>query len=245
MSEALTFARMIKYIEGYSFDDFFTSENVDGFLHYLYYNCKDFSSGKAKCYYGASKCVIISDDLPYVIKIPFNGFWDWEEKQDIPFFGAACDDGWDYCEAEENRFHLAEEFHFQKYLAKTEFVHITKNGIRIYTQPKCISGLRRIKPGTLKFYKTIESKYQENRKEKTTIPIYDINWVITFVNLYGYEELERFFDFLIENDWDDDLSSDNVGYINDKPVLIDYCGYWEQFLQSIWREQHGGYEDTL
>ena len=235
----LTFARMIKYIEGYPFEDYFTYDNVGDFIHYLYDNCEEFLKGTAKCYHGCSKCVIVIKDCSYVIKIPFNGFWDDIDRKNIPFYGASCDNGWDYCEAEENRFKEAKQFHFEKYFAETKFVYLTKNGIRIYIQDKCspiLKSYRRNKENADE-YRKIERKYSS--RTHNWISIEEPTWIVTFVKLYGYEELERFLDFLSESEWDDDLTADNIGYRNNEPVLIDYCSFWDQFLYEIWRQQHG------
>ena len=39
--------------------------------------------------------------------------------------------------------------------------------------------------------------------------------------------LVNFINFIQEKNWDDDLRDENIGYINNRPVLIDYSGFLE------------------
>ena len=47
-----------------------------------------------------------------------------------------------------------------------------------------------------------------------------------FVQYYGIEFCKKLTTFLQEN-YINDIRLDNCGMINGRPVLIDYCGYWE------------------
>ena len=40
------------------------------------------------------------------------------------------------------------------------------------------------------------------------------------------KEVEQFFDFLIDTEIND-LCTRNIGFIGDKPVLMDYAGWYE------------------
>ena len=40
------------------------------------------------------------------------------------------------------------------------------------------------------------------------------------------KEVEQFFDFLMDEDIND-LCARNIGFIGDKPVLMDYAGWYE------------------
>ena len=53
------------------------------------------------------------------------------------------------------------------------------------------------------------------------------------VERQGLLRTTDFFNYLIENGWDNDLHSGNVGFINNNPVLIDYSGY---IYQNGWEE---------
>lgn len=224
MQNSLSFAKLVKYIEGYSFDEFFNSSTVDDFIDYLYENSEEYQMGEWRCAYGATKLVIIMEKEDFVFKIPFNSEWDSWKGDYAFFYGAPATSTWDYCEAEEERYDFAEECGFSKYLAKTNIVYSTKNGVRIYIQPKC----------------SVHSKHKTTSKRsskvfskwfKRCLPIDDTQWLNTFIDYYGAYKLKQFLTFLLNEEWDDDLGSRNIGYtIEGKPVLIDYSSYMEQYI---------------
>lgn len=224
MQNCLSFAKLVKYIEGYSFDEFFNASNVDNFIDYLYENSEEYQMGEWRCVYGATKLVIIMEKEDFVFKIPFNSEWDGWKKDYVFFYGAPATSTWDYCEAEEERYDFAEEYGFSKYLAKTNIVYNTKNGIRIYIQPKCFIYSK---------YKTTSKRSSKvfSRWFKNNLPIDDAQWLNTFIDCYGAYKLKQFLTFLLNENWDDDLGSRNIGYtIEGKPVLIDYSSYMEQCI---------------
>ena len=68
-------------------------------------------------------------------------------------------------------------------------------------------------------------------KDKGSLPIDDTKWLNTFIDCYGAYKLKQFLQFLENEDWDDDLSHNNIGYTKEgKPVLIDYSSYMEQWI---------------
>lgn len=224
MKNSLSFVKLVKYIEGYSFGEFFNDNNVDDFIDYLYENSEEYQMGEWRCAYGATKLVIIMEKEDFVFKIPFNSEWDSWKGDYAFFYGAPATSTWDYCEAEEERYDFAEECGFSKYLAKTNIVYSTKNGVRIYIQPKC----------------SVHSKHKTTSKRsskvfskwfKCCLPIDDTQWLNTFIDYYGAYKLKQFLTFLLNEEWDDDLGSRNIGYtIEGKPVLIDYSSYMEQCI---------------
>lgn len=224
MQNSLSFVKLVKYIENYKFGEFFNDWNADDFVDYFYEASEEYREGKWHCEYGATKMVIIMDNEDIIFKIPFNSTWDFDTKQFEFFYGAPCPSTWDYCEAEEDRYNFAEDNGFSKYLAKTSMVHKTKNGVRIYIQPKCKTDSHH-KTTSKRTYRTFSNWY------KNTLPIDDIKWLNTFIDCYGAYKLKLFFNFLSNEGWDDDLRHDNIGYtIEGKPVLIDYSSYWEQHI---------------
>ena len=88
MQNCLSFAKLVKYIENYSFDEFFNSGTVDDFIDYLYENSEEYQMGEWRCTYGATKLVIIMEKEDFVFKIPFNSEWD-SGKGDYAFFCGA------------------------------------------------------------------------------------------------------------------------------------------------------------
>ena len=222
MRNCLSFAKLVKYIENYSFDEFFNSNTVDNFIDYLYENSEEYQMGEWRCTYGATKLVIIMEKEDFVFKIPFNSEWDSWNRDYTFFCGAPATSTWDYCEAEEERYDFAEEYGFSEYLAKTNIVYSTKNGIRIYIQPKCFVHSKH--KTTSKRNRRVFSKWF-----KHGLPIDDTQWLNTFIDYYGAYRLKQFLTFLLNEEWDDDLGSRNIGYtIEGKPVLIDYSSYMEQ-----------------
>ena len=224
MRNCLSFAKLVKYIENYSFDEFFNSNTVDNFIDYLYENSEEYQMGEWRCTYGATKLVIIMEKEDFVFKIPFNSEWDSWNRDYTFFCGAPATSTWDYCEAEEERYNFAEEYGFSEYLAKTNIVYSTKNGIRIYIQPKC--SVHSKHKTTSKRNRRVFSKWF-----KHGLPIDDTQWLNTFIDYYGAYRLKQFLTFLLNEEWDDDLGSRNIGYtIEGKPVLIDYSSYMEQCI---------------
>ena len=224
MRNCLSFAKLVKYIENYSFDEFFNSNTVDNFIDYLYENSEEYQMGEWRCTYGATKLVIIMEKEDFVFKIPFNSEWDSWNRDYTFFCGAPATSTWDYCEAEEERYDFAEEYGFSEYLAKTNIVYSTKNGIRIYIQPKCFVHSKH--KTTSKRNRRVFSKWF-----KHGLPIDDTQWLNTFIDYYGAYKLKQFLTFLLNEEWDDDLGSRNIGYtIEGKPVLIDYSSYMEQSI---------------
>lgn len=224
MQNSLSFVKLVKYIENYSFDEFFNDNTVDDFIDYFYEASEEYKEGKWHCRYGATKLVIIMDDENIVFKIPFNSEWRNREEGYVFFCGAPATSTWDYCEAEEERYDFAEESGFSKYLAKTNIVYNTKNGVRIYIQPKCF--VHSNHKTTSKRNKRVFRKWF-----KDCLPVDDTQWLNTFIDCYGAYKLKQFLTFLLNEEWDDDLGSRNIGYtIEGKPVLIDYSSYMEQYI---------------
>lgn len=76
---------------------------------------------------GATKGVLIFEQLGFVIKIPFcrnseDCYYNsaYGEYECCYFTGADTDNGWDYCEAEANKYERAEEEGLAQCFAKTK-----------------------------------------------------------------------------------------------------------------------------
>ena len=196
--------------------DFYEEKN-DLFIEYI----------KDTFYYdnGASKFVLIpkDPDADFVIKIPYNGslhgddFWEeycWAEND--------ADRPWDYCATEVYRFFIAKEHGLAECFAETKFLDFI-NDYPIYIQERCVPLSTNLD----------RSKHSLKEKTKTLslcgekLDFINLNWLTDFRLYYGEDIFVDFVNFVSENGWDDDLRSDNIGYINDRPVLIDYSGFWE------------------
>lgn len=224
MRNSLSFVKLVKYIEGYSFGEFFNDDNAGLFIDYLHEVSEECQKSEWRCEYGATKLVIIMNDEDIVFKIPFNSTWDYNEHEYVFFYGAPSISTWDYCEAEEERYNIAEENGFANYVAKTSMVYSTKNGVRIYTQPKCYeySKKKRTSRKRLEVFK---------KWTKFNLPILESSWLNSFIDYYGAYKLKKFLKFLIDEEWDDDLNGPNIGYTSTgEPILIDYSSYMEQHI---------------
>lgn len=168
---------------------------------------------------GASKFVLIPESLDFVIKVPFTGMLTMSGYYEQYKYAEGYYP-WDYCGSEESRYIQAVEDGYGKFFAKTEQI-IEKDGFPIYIQEKCI-------PLTLSFSRKHYSK-EEKRKtwELTNFSYIDIDWLTECRTLYGDEVIKDFVDYLDFNLWNDDLRMENIGYLNGKPVLIDYSSFGE------------------
>jgi hypothetical protein len=185
--------------------------------------------------YGASKFVIIPKDKKkdYVIKIPYTGSYynnlsedegyiENDEEEYIEYYGAEDSKNfWDYCECEVNRYKITKKVGLSSCFAKTELLGYINN-YPIYIQEKCIT------------FKSCKHNHKHTKKEKSiTVSTYDghcninKNLLTDFRLYYGETKLLKFINFIRDFGWDDDLRNDNIGYIGNRPVLIDYSGFSE------------------
>lgn len=182
---------------------------------------------------GATKLVIIPSysDMNFVIKIPFSGgmyeTYDDEEfycgESYRPFnYGNNIEGNWDYCAVEAERYLEAERHGLAQYFAKTELIGYV-NDYPVYIQPKCMT----MRAAAITHTHSVDENTATIKKTNHYIPI-NVDWLTDFRLCYGDEELIHFLDFIKQHGWDDDLRNDNIGYYNNKPVLIDYSGYSEE-----------------
>lgn len=182
--------------------------------------------------HGASKMVLIPDeDIGFVLKIPFNGRYDIaydeddEPMDDYEFFGFEgarfTSDGWNYCETEAIIYEMAKEAGIETCFAKTEYVGDI-DGYPVYSQERA----------EIFYCRKNESEYSEETRSKTRDKCKELNvessinicWMTDFLAYYGEEMLKTFMTFIFDNRIGD-LHSDNIGYIGNRPVLIDYSGF--------------------
>ena len=58
---------------------------------------------------------------------------------------------------------------------------------------------------------------------------YDFNtdWCIDLLKYYGPKKFKEFIVLIKDLRWDDDLTYDNVGYKDGRPIIIDFSGFRE------------------
>ena len=184
---------------------------------------------------GASKLVLIPLEGDYVYKIPLSYSEEGILFEELNEYGYH-----DFCEVEVDRCLEIKHAGFGDFIAKEEYVDFI-NGLSIYKMEKAVpfdeirKYLSNSSVGLSNNYDPIykrlnSSSYSESVANVTSIPI---EWMNILVERQGLLRTTDFFNYLIENGWDDDLHSGNIGFINNNPVLIDYSGY---IYQNGWEE---------
>lgn len=201
------------------FEEFTDDVIRSNILDELKEDCSDWDSG-------ATKLVLWFTSLPeYVIKIPFKGYihTQYDEKAKkwndiyIPFKGA--NKSWDHCQKEVSLYVKAKEKNVNMFFLETILVGRVDNH-PIYIQ----------KIGEGYHYKEHEDlSYDEITNSRTLckdagIPCLEENWILDAVQCYGLLKVKEFLKFIHDNKIND-LHSSNLGYYEDKPIIIDYAGY--------------------
>lgn len=176
---------------------------------------------------GATKGVLIFEQLGFVIKIPFcRNSEDCEynstygEYECCYFTGADTDNGWDYCEAEANKYERAEEEGLAQCFAKTKKIGDI-GGYPIYMQELA------------DIYKSIDyqsSHTEEDSRQVSSICnsnnfyMFNIEWLSDAFHYYGEKIFHKLLEF-IRTVGINDLHDGNIGYIGNRPVLVDYSSF--------------------
>lgn len=163
---------------------------------------------------GASKGVLIFENLGFVIKIPFTS------SAEESFYGADCDQEWNYCQAEENRYLDAIDEGVSDCFAETRYIGEI-DGYPIYAQ-KYAYIYSQNEEGS---YSTREqSEKVEELCNKNGYKCFNSYWLSDLFNYFGEQVFYKFLAFL--NDYNIyDLHTGNYGYIGAKPVLVDYSSW--------------------
>lgn len=185
-----------------------------------------------KSRHGVSKYVLITDALPYVIKIPFSGVWEYdeEEEEDFYFTPFECannlhqdDDrrsSWNYCEDEYCKYKMVLKEHLENFFAKTE-LYKEINEIQFYIQEKAttFSDYQEIV-----FNEDVLDSYNNDLEELRYLT--SDSWVSEAINYYGVIAVKAFLNFITKWSFDSDLHQQNFGFSTDgHPVLIDWSGF--------------------
>lgn len=176
---------------------------------------------------GATKGVLIFEQLGFVIKIPFcrnteNCYYNsaYGEYECCYFTGADTDNGWDYCEAEADKYERAETEGLAQCFAKTEKIGDI-DGYPIYMQELA------------DIYKSIDyqsSHTEEDSRQVSSICnsnnfyMFNIEWLSDAFHYYGEKVFHKLLEF-IRTVGINDLHDGNIGYIGNRPVLVDYSSF--------------------
>lgn len=176
---------------------------------------------------GATKGVLIFEQLGFVIKIPFcrnseDCYYNsvYGEYECCYFTGADTDNGWDYCEAEANKYERAEEEGLAQCFAKTKKIGDI-DGYPIYMQELA------------DIYKSIDyqsSHTEEDSRQVSSICnsnnfyMFNLEWLSDAFHFYGEKVFHKLLEF-IRTVGINDLHDGNIGYIGNRPVLVDYSSF--------------------
>lgn len=189
---------------------------------------------------GASKFVILIEDFDLVVKIPFAGrdqeIWNYEKEcyecEEFSYFEGAKDekDGWDYCAVEYNIYKAAEAEGLNACFAAVDVLE-TNLKYPVYMQEKAVSFSDYYYDEESDHYSEDESKYTDEQLKATCekckenkINNFNNLWLTDFIQYYGVDIFIKFSQFIRAKNIND-LHDGNIGYIGNRPVLIDYSGW--------------------
>ena len=181
--------------------------------------------------HGVSKVAFIFNNFDWVVKIPFNGYYDmcWDEESEdyeemiwYPFECAA--DGWNYCNTELLKYEQLEAKGLECFLAETRFLCHSANNYPIYIQEKVIpyNEDKEERTPSKKSLSIVKEKKIQSRLSKT--------WVATAIGFYGEEKTLEFLNYIAQIDIEmgADLHEGNYCFRADgSPCLLDYSGWCE------------------
>lgn len=166
---------------------------------------------------GASKLVIIPNGTKYVFKIPFNSAYKTTHK-----FHLANNDekrNWDYCLAESLVYIHAKQANLHSLFAPERMVGII-NDHPIYIQQKAVT------------LEDFEGDFSDLPRDKSIEMQQEVGyafnsrWLAAAIKWYGENRVRRLLFFLSDNELCD-FHEKNIGFIGNRPVLIDYSSFWD------------------
>lgn len=199
-----------------------SQENLSKLINSLSSLSEDFDTDDAikvsrdlscNVYWGATRWCFVFPDDDFVYKIP-------------RFYSVS----YDYCAREVHNYNLAKEYRVERILLKIEHVITLENGISIYKQQKFDFDDY---DASRLFIDKIANKCESTTGEipkKSRFHCYDsdINylWYSRMIQLYG-KKFARSFERFSKAAKVNDLHTANIGWKNDKPIILDYGGFLE------------------
>ena len=165
---------------------------------------------------GETKTVLLHKNWNFVVKIPNYSAYPSHN----------------YCELEAKNYLKALSFHVEKALLETAFLCELNNGIQLYVQPRYsldLSDFYSDRPRR----KALEKKVNNRDKGGTAKALcgmyqaYRIDelWFARLVQLYG-KRFARSLEKWTQENAIGDLHNCNVGWLNNRPIILDYSGYY-------------------
>ena len=176
---------------------------------------------------GVTKVVIIVDDLPFVIKIPFNGqcerIWIDEYQCDdgtwYPFYRAGGKSRWDYCETELEYTTAIQNEGYEMFVPDMMYL-CNVDGYNVYVQEKVLP--------LCENRNTYGATDASLEKAKNCKGYFDIEWSARAIDIYGFDAFVEFCEWAEDElpQMMEDMHSGNYGYReNGDPILLDLSGF--------------------
>lgn len=160
---------------------------------------------------GAFKECVIFPDMDFVLKIPFEFSKNMRKNN-------ACED-------EIKTYQSAKEARVEKVFLETWFIGYLENGRPVYGQAKADYTIHSLPESKIKKYERITRTVTENMWLKVVRGMHDHRanrlWIEMFISLYGKNFAKKFERWTKETCLTD-MHGGNIGYRNDKPIILDY-----------------------
>ena len=233
----MTNAEILGLFEKTEFPEFLGENNVEDFIENKTHFPETF---KFTWNMGASKLVILPCGEDFVIKIPFNGTYcddeiDYETGEVLSEGGWECftsyeydsdmDFDGNYCGREADISDIAAAEDLEECFAITECVGRCGDYL-IYKQARATTILADVLDEKSDSLSIEERKSIRDKCDNMGVYGFNIYWLKDFLEFFG-EEILKQLDRFINTYGINDLHTSNVGYIGNRPVLIDYSGYFE------------------
>ena len=234
----MTDAEILGLFEKTEFPEFLGEDNAEDFIRNKTHFPETF---KFTWNMGASKLVILPFGEDFVIKIPFNAQYHghgidcetgevtseggWEYFTSEEYDSENMDFDGNYCGREADISDIATAEDLEECFAITECVGRCGDYL-IYKQARATTILADVLDEKSDSLSLEERKSIRNKCNNMGVYGFNIYWLKDFLEFFGEEilkQLNRFIDTYGIND----LHISNVGYIGNRPVLIDYSGYFE------------------
>ena len=234
----MTDTEILGLFEKTEFPEFLGEDNVEDFSENKTHFPETF---KFNWNTGASKLVILPFGEDFVIKIPFNGQYcgyevddetgeiisegRWEYFTSDEYYSENMEFDGNYCGREADISDMATAEDLEECFAITECVGRCR-GYLIYKQARATTILDDVLDEKSDSLSLEERKSIRDKCNNMGVYGFNIYWLKDFLEFFGEEILKQLDRFI--NTYDiNDLHTSNVGYIGNRPVLIDYSGYFE------------------
>lgn len=175
-------------------------------------------------FFGASKVCIIPEGADYVIKIPFNSSWYDADEEYEDFRSATSDENhtWDYCFAEVLCYKEAKREKVHRMFCKARLLGYVNN-YPIYIQERAVTYCDLNGDDDREDARTPSTR---DYCRKNGFSCFNPIWIADALDYYGQKMFNKMMSF-IKSYRIGDLHDENIGYIGQRPVLIDYSDFFE------------------